>query len=85
MAKETAHQIGTPLSSLMAWLELLKKKDETKTMAHEMEKDIKRLETITDRFSKIGSKSEFGILFYEQRIISLFEVYSATQPARSMD
>ncbi len=58
MAKETAHQIATPLSSLMAWIELLKGKEGTESMVHEMEKDIKRLETITDRFSKIGSKSE---------------------------
>ncbi|MBC8266383.1 MAG: HAMP domain-containing histidine kinase [Flavobacteriales bacterium] len=56
MAKETAHQIGTPLSSLMAWVELLKSKKETRGMVMEMEKDINRLETITDRFSKIGSK-----------------------------
>ena len=58
MAKETAHQIATPLSSLMAWIELLKEKEGTESMVYEMEKDIKRLETITDRFSKIGSKSE---------------------------
>jgi len=56
MAKETAHQLGTPLSSLMAWVELLKSKEETKDMILEMEKDVARLETITDRFSKIGSK-----------------------------
>ena len=56
MAKETAHQIATPLSSLMAWVELLKDNEGTKSMVFEMEKDIKRLETITDRFSKIGSK-----------------------------
>ena len=56
MAKETAHQLGTPLSSLMAWVELLKSKEETKDMVLEMEKDVVRLETITDRFSKIGSK-----------------------------
>ena len=56
MAKETAHQLGTPLSSLMAWVELLKSKVETKDMVLEMEKDVARLETITDRFSKIGSK-----------------------------
>ena len=56
MAKETAHQLGTPLSSLMAWLELLKSKEGMKEMVVEMEKDIIRLETITARFSKIGSK-----------------------------
>ncbi len=55
MAKETAHQLGTPLSSLLAWVELLKSKEETKDMILEMEKDVSRLETITDRFSKIGS------------------------------
>ena len=58
MAKETAHQIGTPLSSLMAWVELLKEKNTNNNMIVEIEKDIKRLETITDRFSKIGSKAE---------------------------
>ena len=56
MAKETAHQLGTPLSSLLGWVELLKSKEETKDMVLEMEKDVTRLETITDRFSKIGSK-----------------------------
>ena len=58
MAKETAHQIGTPLSSLMAWVELLKEKNENESMVEEMGKDIKRLETIIDRFSKIGSQPE---------------------------
>jgi len=58
MAKEAAHQLGTPLSSLMAWTELLKEQKGNKKMVIEMEKDIKRLETITDRFSKIGSKSK---------------------------
>lgn len=55
MAKETAHQIGTPLSSLIAWLELLKMEDSSFAGIEEMEKDIERLETITERFSKIGS------------------------------
>lgn len=55
LAKETAHQIGTPLSSLMGWLELLRAKDVDPVMVEEMEKDINRLSTITDRFSKIGS------------------------------
>ncbi|MDG2138692.1 MAG: HAMP domain-containing sensor histidine kinase [Flavobacteriales bacterium] len=55
MAKETAHQIATPLSSLMAWIELIKHNDNN-DMVFEMQKDLKRLETIADRFSKIGSK-----------------------------
>ena len=56
MAKETAHQLGTPLSSLMAWHEVLKSKTLEDETLDEFEKDLKRLEVITDRFSKIGSK-----------------------------
>lgn len=56
MAKETAHQIGTPLSSLIGWLELLKMEDIDPITIEEIEKDINRLQTITDRFSKIGSE-----------------------------
>ncbi len=55
MAKETAHQLGTPLSSLMAWLEYLKSKAHPDEYITEIEKDIARLNTITERFSKIGS------------------------------
>jgi len=55
MAKETAHQLGTPLSSMVAWLELLKLKGLDEETVREIEKDVQRLETITDRFSKIGS------------------------------
>lgn len=56
MAKETAHQIGTPLSSLIGWLELLKASELPESTIQEMGKDISRLQMITDRFSKIGSK-----------------------------
>ena len=55
MAKETAHQIGTPLTSLMGWIELLKMQDTPFIGTTEMEKDIDRMKTITERFSKIGS------------------------------
>ncbi|MBK8340788.1 MAG: HAMP domain-containing histidine kinase [Flavobacteriales bacterium] len=55
MAKETAHQLGTPLSSLMAWMELLKSKGVDQSALNEMRKDVDRLEVITERFSKIGS------------------------------
>ncbi len=55
MAKETAHQIGTPLSSLLGWNELLKNEAINPNITKEIEKDIDRLETITERFSKIGS------------------------------
>lgn len=56
MAKETAHQIGTPLSSLIGWVEILKSEDVAESTVEEIEKDIERLKTITDRFSKIGSE-----------------------------
>jgi len=56
MAKETAHQIGTPLSSLIGWVELLKTENIDESITLEIEKDIERLQTITDRFSKIGSE-----------------------------
>jgi len=56
MARETAHQIGTPLSSLMGWLEILRSQSVDESILTEVEKDIRRLDTITDRFSKIGSR-----------------------------
>lgn len=56
LSKETAHQLGTPISSLMAWVEILKMKDLDKETIGEIEKDTQRLKTIADRFSKIGSK-----------------------------
>ncbi len=55
MAKETAHQIGTPLSSLIGWVEILKTEEIDQNITVEIEKDVDRLQTITDRFSKIGS------------------------------
>ncbi|WP_250433285.1 sensor histidine kinase [Hanstruepera flava] len=55
MAKETAHQIGTPLSSLIGWTEILKTENVSPDYIAEIEKDISRLQTITERFSKIGS------------------------------
>lgn len=58
MSKETAHQLGTPTSSLLGWVDVLKLKDENSDLALELEKDVHRLQVITDRFSKIGSKPE---------------------------
>ena len=55
MAKETAHQIGTPLSSLLGWIAILKMEDVNTKYVEEIEKDVHRLNTIADRFSKIGS------------------------------
>lgn len=58
MSRETAHQLGTPISSLMAWVEYLKLNPENESTCLEITKDIHRLETITQRFSKIGSNPE---------------------------
>ena len=58
MAKETAHQIGTPLSSLLGWISILKMEKVDETYIDEIEKDVHRLNTIANRFSKIGSTPE---------------------------
>lgn len=58
LSKETAHQLGTPISSLMAWIEILKENYPTDDLIPEMDKDVKRLQLIADRFSKIGSLPE---------------------------
>ena len=58
LSKETAHQLGTPISSLMAWVEILKEAYPDDELIPEMDKDVRRLERIADRFSKIGSLPE---------------------------
>jgi signal transduction histidine kinase len=58
LSKETAHQLGTPVSSLMAWVEMLKEQYPEDTLLPEMDKDVKRLQLIAERFSKIGSLPE---------------------------
>jgi two-component system, sporulation sensor kinase D len=61
MSKETAHQLGTPISSLMAWIELLKLQDTDAETVHEMEKDVLRLQSVADRFSKVGSSPDLKL------------------------
>ncbi|KAA6302046.1 MAG: Sensor protein ZraS [Candidatus Ordinivivax streblomastigis] len=58
LSKETAHQLGTPISSLMAWVEYLKTKNTDLQLLTEMDKDVQRLKTIAERFSKIGSNAD---------------------------
>lgn len=58
LSKETAHQLGTPISSLMAWIELMRESESDPMMVEEMSKDVKRLSTIASRFSKIGSQPQ---------------------------
>lgn len=61
LSKETAHQLGTPISSLMAWMELLQSMGVDPAMVKEMNKDVNRLSTIASRFSKIGSKPQMEV------------------------
>lgn len=73
MSKETAHQLGTPLSSMMAWVELLKMKGVEDEAVIEIEKDLNRLENITERFSKIGSPPKLD----EQNLVKI--IYDAVE------
>jgi signal transduction histidine kinase len=73
MSKETAHQLGTPISSLMAWVELLKMQNIDENLIQEFEKDTHRLQKITERFSKIGSIPELVRTNVADTIISTVE------------
>lgn len=66
LSKETAHQLGTPISSLMAWVEVLKEEYPGDTLIPELDKDVSRLRLISDRFSKIGSKPELAIVSLQE-------------------
>ncbi len=61
LSKETAHQLGTPISSLMAWVEVLKEEYPDDNLIPELDKDVNRLRLVSDRFSKIGSKPELSL------------------------
>ena len=82
MAKETAHQIGTPLTSMIGWLTLLKEKDPKSSSLNEIEKDIERLNLITERFSKVGSIPELkenNILETIQKTVDYLQKRSSDQ------
>ena len=81
MAKETAHQLGTPLSSLQGWVELLKENEANKKIATEMMKDVDRLKLVSDRFGKIGSKPQLE----EMNIVSQVEIMVAYIRRRATD
>lgn len=66
LSKETAHQLGTPISSLMAWVEVLKEEYPDDALIPELDKDVSRLRLISDRFSKIGSKPELAIVSLQE-------------------
>lgn len=82
LAKETAHQIGTPLSSMLAWVELLRTNKSMQAHLHEFEKDVNRLEVISERFSKIGSTPKLEQLaIYEviNEVVSYLKTRSSTK------
>lgn len=81
MAKETAHQLGTPLSSLQGWVEMLKEDKQNEKIATEMSKDVNRLKLVSDRFGKIGSTPQLE----EKNIIAQIESMVAYIKRRSPD
>ncbi len=70
LSKETAHQLGTPISSLLAWVDLLKMKHEEDKMIGEMSKDVNRLRIIAERFSKIGSVPDLQLVSLNETILT---------------
>ena len=84
MSKETAHQLGTPISSLMAWTEILEQNDENRSYIKEMEKDVTRLQMIAERFSKIGSIPELPLTDLRKTMDSAIE-YMKTRTSKNID
>lgn len=73
LSKETAHQLGTPISSLMAWVEVLKEEYPDDTLIPELDKDVSRLRLISDRFSKIGSKPELAMVSLQEVLVHVVD------------
>lgn len=84
MAKETAHQLGTPLSSLMGWMDVMRMKNVDESMIVEMEKDVERLNMITDRFSKIGAKPHLEEKNVYESLVA-FVAYFRTRSPRKVE
>ncbi|MGM9868783.1 MAG: sensor histidine kinase [Sodaliphilus sp.] len=82
LSKETAHQLGTPISSLMAWIELLQSMGVEPSMIQDMDKDVKRLSKIADRFSKIGSMPDKELEFLNEAVQTSLEYMSKRIPKR---
>jgi len=82
LSKETAHQLGTPLSSLEAWLELLKESDCSEEVVTEMQKDMERLKLVADRFSKVGSTPQMNEEDVLTRVRSMVEYMQRRAPKK---
>ncbi len=83
MSKETAHQLGTPLSSLIAWVEYLKAKNIEPEMVSELEKDVNRFKIITERFSKIGSTPDLTVRNINEVLEESAEYMRVRSPKRT--
>lgn len=77
LSKETAHQLGTPISSLMAWVQMLEADGVDKEIVEDMDKDVNRLSMIADRFSKIGSKPEMELSYISESVTQGLEYMRA--------
>ena len=82
LSKETAHQLGTPISSLMAWMQLLDSMGVDHSIVTDMDKDVKRLSTIADRFSKIGSMPDKELTSINEAVVTSLEYMRARIPKR---
>ena len=82
MAKETAHQLGTPVSSLEGWVEILKEKPENQMIVQELEKDVNRLRLVSDRFGKIGSTPHLEQTDIIKQIASMVEYIRKRAPGK---
>ena len=80
MARETAHQIGTPLTSLLGWIEVLRSSGVQEEALQEMAEDVRRLQEITDRFSKIGSKPNLRLISLAEAAEAVFEYLQRRSP-----
>lgn len=82
MAKETAHQLGTPVSSLEGWVEMLKEKPENEKIVQELEKDVNRLRLVSDRFGKIGSTPQLEEMDLVKQISSMVDYIRKRAPGK---
>ena len=82
MAKETAHQLGTPVSSLQGWVEMLKQNPDNSKIVPELEKDVRRLQLVSDRFGKIGSSPQLEKHNIASQVISMVDYMKKRAPGK---
>lgn len=82
MAKETAHQLGTPISSLQGWVEMLKEESSNENIAKELQKDVNRLKLVSDRFGKIGSIPQLELTDLVEQIEGMVEYIRKRAPGK---